>query len=59
MDVMKTLGQNPTADEIKQMIHEIDEDGDGNVDFDEFLLLMVKQEKAAEGEEEELVTVFK
>ena len=37
----------------------IDEDGDGSVDFDEFLLLMVKQEKAAEGEEEELVTVFK
>jgi len=41
------------------MIKEIDEDGDGSVDFDEFLLLMVKQEKAAEDEEEELVTVFK
>ena len=59
MDVMKTLGQNPTADEITNMINEIDEDGDGSVDFDEFLLLMVKQEKAAEDEEEELVTVFK
>ena len=59
MDVMKTLGQNPTMEDIMQMISEIDENGDGSVDFDEFLLLMVKQEKAAEDEEEELVTVFK
>lgn len=41
------------------MIAEIDKNNDGKVDFEEFLLLMCKQEKQAEDEEEELVLVFK
>ena len=41
--VMKSLGQNPTEDELTDMINEIDEDGNGTVDFDEFLSMMIKK----------------
>jgi Ca2+-binding EF-hand superfamily protein len=41
------------------MIGQIDYNGDGDVDFDEFLVLMVKQIKIANDQEEELVEVFK
>lgn len=40
--VMRNLGQNPTEEELKDIIAEIDIDGNGEVDFDEFLLLMGK-----------------
>ena len=30
------LGQNPTPDELKEMVEEIDVDGSGSIDFDEF-----------------------
>ena len=37
------LGQNPTPQELKEMVEEIDVDGSGSIDFDEFRLMMVKQ----------------
>ena len=56
--VMRTLGQNPTQAEIEQMIQEVDVDGNGEIDFEEFCGLMVKKMKESEPEEE-LVEVFK
>lgn len=41
--VMKSLGQNPTDAELTDMINEIDVDGNGSVDFEEFLQMMVKK----------------
>ena len=37
------LGQNPTPEEMKEMVEEVDVDGSGSIDFDEFRLMMVKQ----------------
>ena len=56
---MQGLGETPTQEVIDQLIAEIDYDNDGEVDFDEFVCLMVKTLNKAEKAEEELVTVFK
>ena len=56
--VMRILGQNPSQKEIEAMINEIDQDGNGEIDFEEFCKLMVKQMEANEPAEE-LVEVFR
>ena len=40
--VMRTLGQNPTEAELNDMIKEVDVDGNGEIDFEEFVGLMIK-----------------
>ena len=49
---MRSLGQNPKEEELNEMINEIDEDGNGTVDFDEFLIMMSKKIKENDSEEE-------
>uniref|UniRef100_A0A1I8GC76 Calmodulin n=1 Tax=Macrostomum lignano TaxID=282301 RepID=A0A1I8GC76_9PLAT len=39
-EVMKTLGQFPNADELQDMMRQVDEDGDGTIDFNEFVHMM-------------------
>merc|ERR1719262_281277 len=39
---------NPSPQELKEMVEEIDVDGSGSIDFDEFRLMMVKQWEADE-----------
>ena len=56
--VMRNLGQNPSEEELKQMIREVDLDGSGTIDFKEFLCLMVKKMKGNDTEEE-LLEAFK
>ena len=41
--VMRTLGQNPTEEEIETMIKEADNDGNMEIDFEEFCVLMAKR----------------
>jgi len=43
--VMRSLGQNPTEAELQDMINEVDADGNGTIDFPEFLCLMSKKMK--------------
>ena len=55
---MTGLGETVTKEKIDELISQIDYDLDQNVDFQEFLCLMVKTLAAADQQEEELVTVF-
>jgi len=56
--VMRSLGQNPTAAELQDMIHEVDCDGNGTIDFPEFLSLQARKMKDTDTEEE-LIEAFK
>jgi calmodulin len=50
--IMRSLGQYPTDNELKDMISEIDADGSGTVDFPEFLTMMVRKIKDVDADEE-------
>lgn len=50
--VMRSLGQNPTESELMDMINEVDVDGNGIIDFREFLNMMAKKMKDTDSEEE-------
>ncbi|XP_023320702.1 calmodulin isoform X2 [Eurytemora carolleeae] len=41
--VLRSMGQNPSEQELEQMINEMDEDGSGTVDFEEFVILMKRK----------------
>lgn len=47
--VMRSLGQNPTESELQDMINEVDADGNGTIDFPEFLMLMARKMKVGCG----------
>jgi hypothetical protein len=46
---MRSLGQNPTEAELQDMINEVDADGNGTIDFPEFLNLMARKMKVGVG----------
>lgn len=50
--VMRSLGQNPTEAELQDMINEVDADGNGTIDFPEFLTMMARKMKETDSEEE-------
>jgi len=54
---MRLLGQNPTEAELSDMINEVDADGNGTIDFPEFLTMMTQKMK--DGSEEEIRDAFK
>lgn len=50
--VMRSLGQAPTDSELQDMINEVDVDGSGTIDFQEFLEMMTKHMKETDTEQE-------
>lgn len=50
--VMRSLGQNPTEAELQDMVNEVDADGNGTIDFPEFLTMMARKMKDTDSEEE-------
>ncbi|XP_060523392.1 calmodulin-A-like isoform X2 [Cylas formicarius] len=50
--VMRSLGQRPTETELRDMVNEVDQDGNGTIEFNEFLQMMSRKMKEADGEEE-------
>ncbi|KAK2509775.1 hypothetical protein MC885_012801 [Smutsia gigantea] len=52
---MRMLGQNPTPEELQETIAEVDDDGSGSVDVEEFQVMMVccmKDDSKGKSEEE-------
>ncbi|XP_078173050.1 calmodulin-like [Carex rostrata] len=50
--VIKQLGQNPTEEDVQEMIREVDADGNGTVEFNEFLALMERKLKETDSDDE-------
>ena len=51
------MGQNPTEDDLLQLLIDVDLDGNGSIDFPEFIEMMRKQNKR--DDREELKTAFR
>lgn len=58
--VMRKLGQNPTEAELIEMINTVDDNGDHEIDFEEFLILMKSRigERDPEKELKDAFAVF-
>lgn len=58
--VMRKLGQNPTESDLIEMINSVDDNGDNEIDFDEFLILMKSRigERDPEKELKDAFAVF-
>ena len=52
LGVMRAMGQNPTEDELNNMVMEVDLDGNGTIEFPEFLEMMKQKAKAVDQEGE-------
>jgi calmodulin len=44
---MRALGQNPTEQELQDMINEVDLDGSGVIEFPEFCQMMKRMNKVS------------
>ena len=50
--LLSSLGQVPTPDELQQIIIEVDTDKSGNIEFEEFLVMMVRKDNKGSDREE-------
>ncbi|XP_064601551.1 calmodulin-A-like isoform X2 [Liolophura sinensis] len=56
--VLRSLGQNPTEGELRDMINDVDIDGNGTIEFDEFLRMMAKRQSEVD-EQKDITDAFK
>ena len=57
-NVMRSLNMDPTEEELKEMIDEVDLDGNGEIDVEEFVTLMNRRSKETDTEEV-IINAFK
>lgn len=50
--VMKSLNQEPTDADVEEMINEVDVNGNGKIEYEEFVIMMNKRIKETDTEEE-------
>jgi len=55
---VKAIGQPPTEGEVKDMINEVDVDGNGSIEFIEFITLMARKMRDADTFREDLKEIF-
>merc|ERR1712157_571820 len=55
---MRSLGQKPTKEELKAMISSADDNGDNEIDFEEFLILMSSKKSNYSDPDKELRDAF-
>ena len=56
--VMKSLGQSPTEEELTRMIQSVDDNGNNEIDFQEFLILMSSKKSVSDDPDRELKDAF-
>jgi len=56
-EVMESCGLDPNQSELDAMIGEVDKDGNGEIEFPEFMAMMEKMVKDSDGENEQGLTV--
>ena len=56
--ILRSLNEDPEEEEIQQLLDEVDVDGNGEIDFEEFVALMGKRQKQIDLEAE-IVNAFK
>lgn len=56
--IMRTLGFNPNEEDLQQMIFTVDYDGDGKLNFEEYINLM-EQQKTPDEREEDIIQAFR
>ncbi|KAL3875246.1 hypothetical protein ACJMK2_038170, partial [Sinanodonta woodiana] len=52
--VMRSLGQNPTSEQLENIIRMVDADGNGTIDFDEFCVIMSQKMNGTQSENDVL-----
>ncbi|MCJ1440326.1 MAG: hypothetical protein MMC23_000809 [Stictis urceolatum] len=57
-EIMRSLGQHPTDSELRDIVDEADIDGNGTIDFNEFLHLMARPLPSAIDPNEEIKKAF-
>ena len=57
-NILRSLNEDPEEEEIQQLLDEVDVDGNGEIDFEEFVALMGKRQKQIDLEAE-IVNAFK
>ena len=59
ISVLRSLGQNPTDNQVQDMINQVDVEGTGRIEFPEFAKFLVKLNNNQGDEEEETMQLFR
>ena len=57
--MLRSLGHNPTDNQVQVMINQVDVEGTGQIDFPEFAKFLLKLNNSQGDEEEETMQLFR